>query len=420
MKNKKNEKDKVNEIEEIESSPPPKGICDVNSVFKSNGIHYIHDYHVPSNLDLEGLLLQCAEFKDIRLRSESPRNWLKELRIRKLYFIISFIQIAYIRKTRKLNTFVNICSLVLKDIVGTRYYPFALRILVEIGILEENRRYSTGLFTKSYRFTEKYRNKEIQVVSFKLGKPPKQPKDTSILDDEVKMFIHRNISKLSFDHSAYRIAKKRLHLNYEREIRIDIDAARLQTGRIGLTGGKTQRRLYHVVNEAPREFRQFLRLNGEKLLEGDIKSAHPCFLLILYDDPNSEEALKYKEALHGDIYCLLADGKVTRGRAKKEFQYFENGWLEEPYQIAEAFQKHFPILSGRITNFAESLSARMQDLESEIMNYCVGRKCMEYDIFFVSIHDGFLCLERDFELISGFVKDEIFERFSFHCDMKVK
>ena len=392
---------------------------------KSNILPFIRYFYVPENLCLEELL-----------RANGHHAWLTEVRLRKLYFLISFIQYAHSNSGQsgvKRNGFVRIYSSVLRKNVGKRiingkaFYRLVIEVLRDIGVLEVNSRYSnakTQRFPKSFRLGKAYWNQRTKIISFRQKKPGPL-KDESRLSNEIQRFVHLNIRQLQIDENALETLLNSGTLDADRSILVRQNAELVRFGAINLRGGAKQRRITHCLTRCPREMRSCFLLKSHPLIEYDIPTCQPILLLALSGGLPNSELREYRDVLHSDIYtALTAHG--DRERAKKEFLRFAFGSYKSKNQFGENFQERFPALSKRIREFESAspnrvtLSCYLQDLEAEICIYSVVRQCMGRSIFVVPVHDAFLVEPESFAFINSFVKTEFERRFNFALDLKQK
>lgn len=283
--------------------------------------------------------------------------------------------------------YISISSKVLKCLFHGNYSTILNKVL-DAGILVRNNKYCNDYdgFCKSYKFGPAISS---PLTTFKHLTSDYIPKIHNKTDynDAVCVQLEKNICKLRIDSEE---TKKQSY-------GIQIDAislnANLKAGFGNCKRGKKVNRTFHRVNTASKEVRALLRLNGNRLTEYDMASAHPFLALDLYEDPNCPESIAYKALLAQDIYSVF---QCTRDEAKKALRKFfyskkhnvrKNG--SSSNTVANYFKEHFPILYSTILG-SENLAVRLQNLESSLFNDYIVPIASKLGLFYVSVHDGFL------------------------------
>lgn len=392
---------------------------------KSGKTHYITNYYLPKGLDLELLLSMSGE-----------EFWLSPIHLMKLRFIISFIVFTYMNKEVEWFRWVNIHSDFLRKVLTWRFCKQAISLLERLGIIDINPNYSDGGLgyaphTKSYRLRKQW-GKETQTIKcrveskadIKLAKIALQ--DNSNIQNEVQEFIFKNLKRLTYDMPAFEAAHGKAALPQETIERLEQAHGYLEAGKIDLRPGRSVKRLTHTVIRMPKgddaiKARSFLRLDKSDipLMEIDCKSAQPVMLLSLYENPDCEEAVKYKTALENGIYAEVTDSKITKDAAKKQFGVF----ISHKYRgntFGRGFELKFPILNAAVRNFNGSLSAHLQNVEADIIIYTVISTCRVLELFAVSMHDGLIILRESFTLVKNLLQQEFCRRFNFTITVETK
>jgi hypothetical protein len=120
-------------------------------------------YLIPSNLDLIKLITEKEQSK--QLYKANPReNHLPKFLPRYLYFINTYYMLRNKDKSNTKNTFINISQTQLKQVFGkTVNIGVCIKNLLAWGIFERNDNFHPGIFSKSYRLTEQYREVKAKV-----------------------------------------------------------------------------------------------------------------------------------------------------------------------------------------------------------------------------------------------------------------
>ncbi len=285
-----------------------------------------------------------------------------------------------------------------KDKIGPRYNKY-VRLLKSWGELDRNDHYiSPSAFsvgeTKTYGIPKVAMDSGMMIRQFNAERA-KGSKDRSVLPPAEPwiQFIHNNLKCLS---SAK--ALKETH-DPETDSACHASAINVFFENFNVRRGKKCRRLFHSVVEMPKEGRANLiwRSTEEPLeCEYDIKSCHPVLLLNLVTDDTERKT--YVTFLQRDIYDAIrvcGSIKDTRQGCKDTWASFVNDpnhnhkYSKNNY-VYQFYKKHLPILTDTVLNRSD-MALHLQNLEASIMVDELGKFCMEHGIWYVPMHDGFLC-----------------------------
>lgn len=293
----------------------------------------------------------------------------------------------------------NIYSSEFHSSVGSRYSRL-LNDLKLRNLIEVNDSYKIGSFPKSYRLSQYARELPW---GMKLCKKPyviKPNAETPKSESPLLQFVINNLSQLSFNESLDQSM-------YGPEIDFLIQETRIQLleKRFKVSRGDNSGRLFHPLTQCKREARQFFGLDGEALIEGDIKSCFPVLLASrLYGVESAlAEYSKYSNLLlHDDIYSFLCPNR-NRDAVKRHLQYV---LARDPYGTISAtiennLSEHFPILYESIAIKGKDNPIALQSYEAKLMIDGVVSDCMAADRFIIPIHDGFLCRASDYPAIKA-------------------
>jgi hypothetical protein len=341
--------------------------------------------------------------------------------------VIHTICEAYERGKARMGYFVPIDSRDLKRLCGRdsgrRWrYKEVLAMLTHFGVVEVNPRYSTGdsgagkSFPKSYRLGAEYRRFLSFGHSIQERKGPARARNVvQEFGDPILEFWATNAARVSVDEAELKTLANDSAIAPNRFIRVLNSAGKILRGEVHLKTGRVQRRIYHTITDAPREVRKALRLDGEPLVEVDVKSCQPTLLLFICP---AKERAAFKQALRDDLYSLSSS---PREMAKKQFGQFAFGAYKRQNALGKAIQERFPELAAAIRGFDGSLGATLQDIEAEICVYGVGWRLLTEGIFAVGIHDAFLVLPADAMRVVEIVQEEFAKRLpDFPVEVRVK
>lgn len=200
---------------------------------------------------------------------------------------------------------------------------------------------------------------------------------------------------------------------------------------------KINGRMHNPITSLPKVYREKLRYgnNNKELISVDCVSFQPFLLLTFYGNSYKEQKEKKRfvhVAINNDIYKVLAAkiGGLTREEAKIQLlkTLYSNKYCQDT-PMAKALEELFPILVKKLKRLREGgprahakIAIAMQRLESDIMIQGVLKE------FYAShpgrpafpIHDSFLVLKEDVEIISDLIKKHSIVRVGFAPNLKVE
>jgi hypothetical protein len=400
-----------------------------------NALKHLRNYCVPYNLELPAMINDFG----------ANPFWLTDKGLEPLYFVISYILRKYSHKDAELGQFVNISAELMRErfgttnkLIGKKQYlnvP-AIELLTSLGIIQFNPKYSNGAnaFCMSYRLTKSFCTTIHKTISYGFRS---NPKEVNKLLDKIKKpvfalpvmdAIYENIGRMTLMENQYIKMVEEIGDNDSLQCRMKYAMQDFLNGSYRIKLGTNQNRVYHVLNTSPTEFRSCFSLNGEELVEVDIRACQPVLLLSLcknWELPEVEIE-DYKKVLSGDFYSELSP-ETTRDEAKDAFlkfafyQYAKHSpelvaRRIEASPLARAFVSRFPSIAALIIKRSkklQTLSSYLQNFESEICIYTVGDTLAKNGIFFVPIHDGYMCRKEEAAYIADLIKAEILKQLNF-------
>jgi hypothetical protein len=292
----------------------------------------------------------------------------------------------------------QIASKYFKTKIGPGYVKY-IRLLQEWGELTRSKHYiPSGPITKGQNKTCGIPTTSLEsgtmIRNFKAerAKGAKDKSDLSSAEPWIQ-FIHNNLKCLSIAKTLKEIPDP------ETDSATHHDAGQIVFENFNVRRGDRCRRLFHSVIEMPKEGRASLiwrRTEKPVECEYDVKSCHPVLLLTLVTD--EEERKRYINFLRRDIYDAIrvyGSIKDTRQGCKDTWAGFVNDpnhsheYSKNNY-VYQFYKKHFPLLTDAILKRSD-MALHLQNLEADIMVDEVGKECMEHGIWYVPMHDGFLC-----------------------------
>lgn len=247
-----------------------------------NPFRRYYKFVIPSNLDLDTILINNKI--DSSYHKKDPvllRDY--------LYYIISLIitKGAFQKEDGNIEdvdgAYTKLCTQALKDVISN--YKELLTYLEEQGVIDVSVSYKSGMRCRGYRLASQYRQADIETTRcfnpklLKCLASHNQPKWTK------EMYPHQYISleKLSINkNKAYDFLSNSTidpvkRLNQEALIN-NIHDGYVSTYKMGRTG-----RLYSTISNLKSGLRDFLTIDGQSLVEVDIKNCLPHISLVLFD-----------------------------------------------------------------------------------------------------------------------------------------
>lgn len=375
-------------------------------------------------------------------------------------YLIHMILKSRVKHSLDHRYFTSIHSHDLKQVLG-REYKAIINNLLELDIVEENKNYKAGSFTKSYRLKSdlfingKIQHREIQSKWFnsKIENLYKS-KVEETLNNLVLKKILQNTTKLHLIDEPVKFTPDRDY-HVKTTYQITEDAPVISFGEFASNPNKVFRyeefrkalvnlnshnsveklvlenayyepsvvssgRIYHMVASIPRKIRKGLRTKeNEPIFEVDMASAQPSILMLEWiksigDKSWSSEVENCLElVLNGGIYNHIK--KQSKYYQKLEYSELKKQVLRSlnykthAIESAKELMKVFPSFMSWIKKLKEInghtyISQIGQSREAEI--FVEVYKKLPYEMFALIIHDCILTTKKDLEL----VKSKLIER----------
>lgn len=173
-------------------------------------------------------------------------------------------------------------------------------------------------------------------------------------------------------------------------------------------------RLFHNISNLPRELRKYLRIDGVRPVEVDVKQCQPLLLSVLYTNSpeEQEERKRYLELVDGDFYAAFSlPGKTRKQNKEQVFTQIFFDKTHEYYELWRKFRDMFPLLAAHVVDVKKhhhnKLALFLQGLEAAGMIEGACRTLASEGIFAVSIHDSVLCKPEDAEVVADIICSHI-------------
>lgn len=314
-----------------------------------------------------------------------------------------------------------------------------LRLLQEWGFIQIVQKFKGSIQSSSYKLTEEYDNRKMSLCQ----KFPQRANDfiTKIWKHQVSIYENHPVMKYTMDMLEQHLTLNKDTLQEQKDkypdydflidhypdLDIPDDFQLKNIDSIDHTiwgiivrdfyckedskGG----RIYHNISNLKREYRKYLQLDGQHLVELDISNSQPFFSLPLFKQYFAGQELpkdfySFKEhAINGTLYEVIAEeaGMMELYKidpqAFKHDKFFGGIWYLEGWKmtgrVAKAFKKLFPDLFEALQNFKEgthkTFPVALQTLESTVIIHTIARQMYDDGYIFLTLHDSFFVKGKD-------------------------
>lgn len=340
----------------------------------------------------------------------------------------------------------------LQNLLGWRAQRPLRKSLMQSGVIGCREKWCAGAWSMSYWIEPEFLKcgfSKVSVDSYKLYKRVTSLKrDDWDREDNTLLALDRWVRSLEIDYDSAKqfldkSHRRRSSFKYQRKL-FSID--NLRDGDTGLVCVDEQGRAYSNLTWLWKEFRQFLSVNGERLVNLDIANSQPLFLALLlcnqqllnvevkkevgilhslypYDThflsyTLTEDVYRYKQLCEeGKFYHhLMSRFNVTNKQAFKRrcFASIFYGFNERTSKAKQAFTSEFPtpaqfIFDAKAENY-KALPLLIQRVESNFIIRTVCKRLTEEHphVPLLTIHDSIMTTER----YATLVKDVMLEEFT--------
>jgi hypothetical protein len=405
-------------------------------------------FYAPQHLDLEAML-----------RARGGSAPVSPLFLDKCYYLIDHIYLATLLHKGTLDPaaprpYVPIHSRVLQRILTTRHAYSVKRVLIDLGIIEENQtrhgkiNYCPGICSKEYRFTEQYAEavfKRIPIITptliAKIEAWRAERNELAIREHGGRQLIKESIEKLKFDkEAAQKYVKQAPYENEAQRCRREITIDHFENKLFNFTTDRAGR-FHHIVTLCPRDLRQFISFNEKPLYSLDVTDCQPALHATLYP-PDSVERKKFigivsrgqfKQFINEKLPVPFNLGDTDQKKLFKQTLFREifygSNYGKHDSDITKVFNQEFPELADLIWHKKKynhrDLPVEMQRLEAAvIINKIAGtftpRQKYDKEFILVSIHDCLLTTEKYADEIRIHMLFGFYELLHFYPQIKVE
>jgi len=344
---------------------------------------------------------------------------------------------------KKINPFISLRSEYLKKILGNKYYRKLIQILIDQKIIQCNEKYWYKLNEKGeiidgeckkFRFHPKiYKSHVYNKIKFRRIKTKLNIKSKFIKKPKTaaERYLNSILLRTTIDlPEAEQYINNLDSFNKKEQASALVDS--IKNKDFNCTRSVKVGRIYNEITTLPCDLRKFLRIDGEKLVEIDVKCCQPLLFQHFYDKKeHKKEYLKFKNLVEKhDFYDTMARdiyGKrdINRSSFKISFYKYIFGPKEYDSKYPNFFwfmYKNFPILLGLIDkekkNSYANFARKMQNLESKIFIGNIVIQCKKLDIPILTVHDSVLVKEKDRDILQKMIIDTFQKMYDITPQLK--
>jgi len=369
----------------------------------------------------------------------------------KLHYLVDRLYLGVVVMKYEWTDFIPIHSQILADLLGTRDAPRVKKMLLQLGIIEVEKKhggetYEPGECSKRYRFSKRYRDCDfhsvpiedyrfIELLEQKRAKRCKR----IVGEDAVRELIARSIQNIDYDVDAAQEFLEQTsfdNANSENAYRYAVQCIK---DKDWLFAHDPQGRLYHNWSQMARKLRCFASYKGKSLFAADVSACQPCLLSLLYEG-DCEEKHHYVEIVKNNKFyeflndhlqkpCDLSD-EGAKGDFKKEVfhQIFYGSNWAKPTALNQIFMSEFPILAGLVRKAKHrrhrDLPVRLQKIEADVVIEEVAVELAKLhsgeEFCLITVHDCLVTTKKYVEECAERLRIAFKNRLGFAPTVKVK
>lgn len=344
----------------------------------------------------------------------------------KTVFIIHLLDQFLSKWTGYRRDWIRLNSRVLKKEYGS-IYTYILDWLIQNGHLELWKNYSVGIKSKTYRLTQDAKSKPILAATIQI--PQKLAKikldDSNIELDWVRLELIEGLKQVQIDrNAAIEWCDKNIDRNSIQYLSNIMSINRISNCSIYSHTDKWGR-LHTNFTSLKKEIRQqFLSVNGNKLVELDIKNSQPFFLWLLMRENGCNGDSGYTESIfNGQIYDQLSS-EIGCNRSEAKIAIYKVLFgRNKTNQYDQWFQSKWPITYQWILDYKaecksyKALAQRLQKRESQfIFNHLIPEIYKWHKPIIITVHDSILFEEQwynDVKRIFGQALDQLVKSWKY-------
>lgn len=317
---------------------------------------------------------------------------------------------------------------VLRDILTSRWDNKVLTSLIEWEIITRYDNYIAGHHSFAYCLTSKYNttNKSMKLTNKTIINNIKEWKDRSMTDKTIK-WLHRNLNKIDVNMDmysthiipSYYAATFLLTDHQKRHIHLAI--AKILTKDFFINKDVYGNRIHTNITSLKRELRKCLTVDGEPLVELDIRNSQPFFFSVILKEcyPELPEDVKTYIQLtsEGKFYEYMAAALNTplTPQFKEDLfgrvffcKKYMNSIYNESIVFSSLFPNVFKVVLQLKSKDKDEFNKRLQNMESHLIIDTITQRIMNErkGMFLTTIHDGIMVKESEADYMKGVMEDE--------------
>jgi len=393
--------------------------------------------YIPRNLDLKGLI------------EENGRK--QRFYFHYAYIISTIYMRRFTDRRHTKNTYVPINTDIARTIISKRKCKEIISDLIEWGVIECDYTRVYGFKSYGYRFPNKpqstnspyygtfHRVKvEDKLITRKMNNFKEKQREEAIAAGADYEHLFNSIHKIKIDYAR---AMEYINENYvpfsddyeSRKIGIEL----IHGGDIFFKVDKKGNRAHTNLTNLASDLRQFIRYEGKKLGQVDLRNSQPFLLnMVIKKKINfkiQEEEDEYKLFKHltesGEFYEYMMDAFGIESDSRKEFKvlFFGRVFFDRNREVLkkeeEEFKKLFPTIFRIIRAIKKDdytqLAISLQRSESKlIINECVRKIRREKpDMFLSTIHDSLVGELKNLDYFRDVI-EEVFLKYNLEPTVK--
>lgn len=346
----------------------------------------------------------------------------------KYYYFISKISENYVYSKQNTNyKFTNLNNKYLRKMLGSRYVHRIKKTLSELGILIINHSYKVNEFSKSYRINPNYVSPIISIdLNSKLERKKLYRKKLKIPTKFKKLYEFLNHLEIDYDKAIQHLKNIQPNINLQQYNNYLISIEKIHNKDYFFKNDRNTGRLFTNLTNLKKDFRQFLKLKKENLIEIDVKNSQPLLLNVLCDKLSPHKIIdrneynKYKLlSQSGKLYDYFIplfkkeyDLTLTRQEIKTSFFgkiFFCKLTMNDRYKESKIFKKYFPQIFDIILEYKKydycNLAIQLQKMEASIIIEQIALVLSQQNIPILTIHDSILTTPKHINLVYKKIKE---------------
>lgn len=345
----------------------------------------------------------------------------------KTIYLVSIIDMFLDRYINIQKDTVKISSRIFKTLYGSNYKRY-IEYLIDNEFIFLYKNYSTGRHSNIYKMTDKAKETEFKRINVNIPENLNHKIKTisnfsySKIDKEIKDKVIENLYKIELEYNA---SKQWIDDNLQdtenefAKTRNDTAVLKIKEKNL-YYNFDTYGRFHSNFTNLKKEIRSnYLYINGDNLVEIDIKNSQPFFLYVLMKQEGFTDWNGFdKDVLGGKIYETLINRfnlNISRKHMKKQVYKVLFGRNRLKNKWNKLFYTHYPEIYNWIKEYKKrnrsykSLSHKLQNMESQfIFNNIIPKIVYNNpNIIFITIHDSVMVQSHYYDEVKKIFDNEL-------------